>query len=147
MNNIQFSNGNYDLYWQLSYMREPSSHFIYLTNTLSLVPISLGVIVTSFVLAFSTFVRAILSFIFSISWTYLVTSTRIYELWGEFKIDSQSLAETRKKYVRQMKDKARSKRQARHEKRQDEKAKELCRQEAERVKVKVRTAPEHLLPT
>lgn len=75
-----------------------------------------------------------------------MTSTRIYELWIEFKIDSHSLAKTRKKHVRLMKEKARRERQARHEKREDEKAKALCRKEAER-KVKVRTAPEHLLPT
>jgi hypothetical protein len=111
------------------------------------VPISLGVIVTSFVLAFSSFLRATLAFIFALSWTYLVTSTRIYELWIEFKINSQSLAATRKKHVRLMKEKARRERQARHERREDEKAKELCRREAERVKVKIRTAPEHLLPT
>lgn len=111
-------------------------------------PISLGVIVTSFVLAFSTFVRAILSFIFSVSWTYFVTSTRIYGLWIEFKTNSQSLAEARKKCVRSMKEKARRERQARHERREDEKAKEVCRREAEKekLKAKVRTAPEHLLP-
>jgi hypothetical protein len=103
--------------------------------------------VTSFVLAFSTFVRATLAFIFSLGWTYFVTSTRIYDLWIDFKIDSRSLAETRKKYVRLMKEKARRERQERHEKRENEKALELCRKEAEKVKVKVRTAPEHLLPT
>lgn len=75
-----------------------------------------------------------------------MTSTRIYELWIKFKIDSKSLAETRKKHVRLMKEKARRERQARREKKEDEKARELCR-EAQRVKVKVRTAPEHLLPT
>jgi hypothetical protein len=96
------------------------------------VPISLGVIVTSFVLAFSSFVRATLSFIFSISWTYIVTSTRLYELWIEFKINSQSLAETRKKHVRLLKEKSRRERQERHEKREEEKARDLCRREKER---------------
>lgn len=78
-----------------------------------------------------------------------MTSTRIYEFWVEFKIDSTTLAETRKKYVRMMKEKSRMERQERHQKRDDERARELCRREAEneKVKVKVRTAPEHLLPT
>lgn len=77
-----------------------------------------------------------------------MTSTRIYGLWIEFKTNSQSLAEARKKCVRSMKEKARRERQARHERREDEKAKEVCRREAEKekLKAKVRTAPEHLLP-
>jgi hypothetical protein len=111
------------------------------------VPISLGVIVISFVLAFSTFVRAILSFTFSLGWTYIVTSTRIYGLWIEFKVDSQSLAEMRKKHVRLMKEKARRQRQERQERREEEKAKELSRREEEREKPLPKTKPEHLLPT
>jgi hypothetical protein len=76
-----------------------------------------------------------------------VTSTRIYELWIEFKIDSQSLAEMRKKHVRLMKEKARRERQARHEKKENKKAIELCRKEAEKVKLMPRTSPEHLPPS
>jgi hypothetical protein len=76
-----------------------------------------------------------------------VTSTRIYELWIKFKIDSQSLAEMRRKHVRLMKEKARRERQARHEKEEDKKAIELCRKEAEKVKLMPRTSPEHLPPS
>lgn len=113
------------------------------TNTSSKVPISFGVIVTSLVLAFSTFVRSFLALVCTVSWTYFVTSTRIYGLWIEWKVDSQSLTELQKKYVKQMKEKAKREKRERHEDRESRKEDEIRRREAEKV-TRIRAATKHL---
>jgi hypothetical protein len=119
----------------------PFEHLLILQT----VPISAGVIVLSFVLAFSTFVRAFLAFIFELAWTYFVTSTRIYELWSDFKTDSKSLTESRKKHVRQMKEKAIKEKQARKEAKDARKEEEMRNEEAKKADLDLpRTAPNNL---
>jgi hypothetical protein len=126
-------------------MRKPSFIPLYTpTKTSPEVPISAGVIVLSFVLAFSTFVRAFLAFIFSVSWTYFVTSTRIYELWTDFRTDSHSLTKSRKEHVRLMKEKAFKEKQARREAKVTREEEEMRKQEAEKAQPKIRTSPKHL---
>jgi hypothetical protein len=79
------------------------------------VPISIAIIFVSFLLAFSTFTRAGLSFIFDLAWWNFITSTRIYTLWMEFKLDSADLNKRRLKTIRLWKESARDERLKRRE--------------------------------
>jgi len=115
MNAAEFNGGIWNLRRELKYM----------------FPISLAIILTSFILAFSSFTRASISFFVSLIWTYLVTKSRIYGFWADFKIDSASLSERRKRMVREMKERAMSEEQARREKRAEEKERERWRVERE----------------
>lgn len=86
-------------------------------------------ILTSFILAFSSFTRALLSLGFSLAWTKIVTYTRIYSLWIQFKIDSQHLTKMKMDVTRKWKEAARAAKQKRREERQksvdEKKIKEL----------------------
>jgi hypothetical protein len=64
-------------------------------------------------------------------------------------VDSRNIMALRRMYVAQMKAKATRAKQAKREAIEDKKCKELLRRELEKemLMVKVRTAPEHLLPT
>lgn len=75
-------------------------------------------ILTSFILAFSSFTRAILSLAFSLTWTKLITSTRIYSLWIEYKVDSQNVTKMKLAMTRKWKEAARAAKQKRKEARQ-----------------------------
>jgi hypothetical protein len=86
------------------------------------VPISIAVIFTSFVLAFSTIIRALLSFAFDLAWTRFVTSTRLYSLWLQFSFDGQALNKIRRDWTSKWKEEAGKAKQARKEKK-EEKAK------------------------
>jgi len=77
------------------------------------VPISIAIILTSFILAFSTFIRAFLSFIFDLAWTRFVTSTRIYTLWRDFNFDSQKLSKMRRERATKWKEDAKKAKQER----------------------------------
>jgi hypothetical protein len=76
----------------------------------------------SFVLAFSTIIRALLSFAFDLAWTRFVTSARLYSLWLQFSFNSQTLNEIRSDWTSKLKEEARKAKQERKEKK-EEKAK------------------------
>merc|ERR1719262_1291904 len=102
MNSQEFEGGKWTFRQEVTYM----------------LPISLGIILTSFILAFSSFTRSLLFLFFSIIWTWLVTTTRVYSLWIQFKIDSQHLTKIRKDKVRKWKEDAKADRHKRREDRQ-----------------------------
>ncbi|PVH76685.1 hypothetical protein DL98DRAFT_464692 [Cadophora sp. DSE1049] len=102
MNSHEFEGGKWTFRREVTYM----------------LPISVGIILTAFILAFSSFTRSLLFLFFSLIWTWLVTSTRIYSLWIQFKIDSQHLMKMRKDTVRKWKEKARADKQKRREDKQ-----------------------------
>jgi hypothetical protein len=116
MNTKEFNGGNWDFRTEMIYTC--SSPLLFLSTTLSsqipqilpnnnlIVPISIAIIFISFLLAFSTFTRAGLSFIFDLTWWNFITSTRIYSLWMEFKLDSADLNERRLKTIRRWKESA-----------------------------------------
>ncbi|KAH7383037.1 hypothetical protein BKA64DRAFT_175090 [Cadophora sp. MPI-SDFR-AT-0126] len=118
MNSYEFEGGKWSFRREITYI----------------LPISVGIILTSFILAFSPFTRSLLFLLFSVSWTWLVTSTRIYNLWIQFKIDSQHLTKVRKDTVRKWKESARAEKQERNEAKQkakDKKRMEVLRSEEE----------------
>jgi hypothetical protein len=105
--------------WQLGFP-SPNDLYLFVPQTLpvsltnnSKVPISIAIIFLSFLLAFSTFTRAFLSYIFDITWWKFITSTRIYALWVEFKFDSAYLQKRRLKTIREWKEAAAAERQKR----------------------------------
>jgi len=94
---------------------------IYNSDSL-LVSISLGVIATAFILAFNSWLRAILAFvfewtwnilasIFEWAWTKFITSTRLYVWWIEIKLNSRKFREKEKRITTMMKDDARAMKQ------------------------------------
>ncbi|PMD59492.1 uncharacterized protein K444DRAFT_613449 [Hyaloscypha bicolor E] len=90
--------------------------------------VSAIVIATSIVLAFSSFVRSLLSLVFGVVWMWFVTTTRIYDLWYSFRQDSGFLARKQLDITRKWKEVARERyflRQARKRERQEEKLKKL----------------------
>ncbi|KAL2063961.1 hypothetical protein VTL71DRAFT_4455 [Oculimacula yallundae] len=109
-----------------------------------IIPISCGIILTCFILAFSSFTRSILLLMVSISWTWFVTRTHLYSLWEHFKIDSLHLTKMRKDTANKWKEAARKESFARREARQkieDEKAHKIMRDEEEKKKKKDATVP------
>jgi hypothetical protein len=104
------------------------------------VPISIGIIFTSFILAFSTFIRAFLPFIFDLAWTKFVTKTRIYSLWVEFNFDSQQLTKIRRERTSKWKDDAKKEKQMRKVARL-EKAEKRRKREAEEEEKKLKNGP------
>ncbi|KAH7369612.1 hypothetical protein BKA65DRAFT_385928 [Rhexocercosporidium sp. MPI-PUGE-AT-0058] len=105
MNANEFEGGKWTFRQEVTYM----------------LPISVGIILTSFILAFSPFTRSLLFLIFTLSWTWFVTSTRIYSLWIQFKIDSQHLTKMRRDMARRWKENARAEKQKRRENKEKEK--------------------------
>jgi predicted Holliday junction resolvase-like endonuclease len=92
-----------------------------------IVPISLFVIAVSFILAFSTLTRNILSFLFNfvfdfvaLTWMRFVIVTRLYSIWLSLKSDNQDMRIRRRKKIRQWKEDARIEKQKRKEERQRE---------------------------
>jgi len=71
------------------------------------------VILTSFILAFSSFTRATVSYFCDLLWTRFITSTGIYVWWSEFKLDSQEIRRQRKEKTRKLKEEARARKQKR----------------------------------
>lgn len=74
---------------------------------------------------------------FSVAWTWLVTTTRVYSLWIQFKIDSHDLTKIRKDKVRKWKEDAKADKQKRREDRQkikDAKRMEVLRSEEDQKK-------------
>ncbi|TVY38013.1 hypothetical protein LSUB1_G005115, partial [Lachnellula subtilissima] len=71
-----------------------------------MIPISVLVTTLSLLLAFSKLIRAILSFAFNISWTYLITHTPAYISWRETRVTSEKLHEEQRARVGGMKMKA-----------------------------------------
>ena len=111
------------------YVANPSLKFG--TDNLS-VPISIIVILTSFILAFSSFTRAFLAFVVGLAWTKFVTSTRIYSLWIQFKTNSHTLTKMRKEKTRKWKEEARAAKQKRREEKQKRKEEKRVKEEEER---------------
>jgi len=92
-----------------------------------IVPISLVVIAVSFILAFSTLTRDILSFLLNfvfdflaLTWMRFIIATRIYSVWLSLKSDNQDMRIRRRKKIRQWKEDARIEKQKRKEERQRE---------------------------
>ncbi|KAL2068499.1 hypothetical protein VTL71DRAFT_14836 [Oculimacula yallundae] len=80
MNTAEYGNGQWSLRREIKYM----------------LPISAGVIVASFVLAFNSFTRALVSLIFVLGWKKFTTTTRIPSEWVWTKMDSQNFTRIRR---------------------------------------------------
>lgn len=106
-----------------------------------LVPISLAVILPSFILAFSSFTRSVLALLIDLAWIYFVTGTRLYNLWVRFKTDSHKITNYRKRKAREWKETARKEEQKRREDKDKEREKRKAIEEAEAEAAKTKKAP------
>lgn len=128
---------SWNLHKEMTYICQLSSiHYSDQKLTRCLVFVSTIIIATSLILAFSSFVRSLLAFIFGVAWMWFVTTTGIYDLWYLLKQDSGSLTrkqteitrkwkeESRKKYLQRQRDKLKK-----HEKKNLEKEKKNLEKE------------------
>jgi len=113
MNTAEFT--GWDIRRELSYMRKlhPMLNGYFLITHLT-VPISLLIILVAFFFAFSPFARrlgsilgAILSFLFNVSWTFILTKTGLFSIWDNLPLTAESITDKKKILIRAMEEKAR----------------------------------------
>jgi hypothetical protein len=86
----------------------------FLTLVIFVVPISLAVILVSFLFAFSLSARsfgalvwAVISFLLSVSWTFFITKTGLFSIWEEFPFTVEEVTDRKEFLLRVMEEKAR----------------------------------------
>jgi hypothetical protein len=110
----------------------------YLTFEIFLVPISLGVIAVSFILAFSSLIRSFIALVFDLAWTKTTTATGLYMWWKERKNDSKALTLRRVNKTQKWKEESRARKQ---KERKDKNTKD---EERKKIKDQVPQGPQQV---
>ena len=92
MNAVEFGQGTVPIIHELKYMRKFTIIYnIIIQNLITAVPISFAIIIPTFILAFSTWIRALFWFVYKYTFKTTLVKTGLYGRWLNLDLPSQKL--------------------------------------------------------